>query len=49
MLEEFNSQMSKRRIIVELLFNEIIKYLAFIDFKKDLKIGLNPVEKNYRV
>ena len=47
--EEFNSQMSKVRISVEWLFNEIIKYFAFLDFKKNLKIGLSPVGKMYRV
>ena len=47
--EEFNSQMSKVRISVEWLFNEIVKYFQFIDFKKNLKIGLTPVGKMYRV
>ena len=41
--------MSKVRISVEWLFNEIIKYFAFLDFKKNLKIGLSPVGKMYRV
>ena len=41
--EEFNSQMSKVRISVEWSVNEIIKYFAFLDFKKNLKIGLSPV------
>ena len=43
--EEFNSQMSKVRIILEWLFNEIVKYLAFLDFKENLRIGISPVEK----
>ena len=47
--EEFNSQMSKVRISVEWLFNEIIKYFQFLDLKKNLKIGLTPVGKMYRV
>ena len=47
--EELNSQMSKVRISVKWLFNEIIKYFAFPDFKKNLKIGLSPVGKMYRV
>ena len=37
--------MSKVRISVEWLFNEIIKYFAFLDFKKNLKIGLSPLGK----
>ena len=47
--EEFNSQISKVRITVEWLFNEITKHFAFLDFKKNLKIGLSPVGKMYRV
>ena len=35
--------MSKVRISVEWSVNEIIKYFAFLDFKKNLKIGLSPV------
>ena len=49
LLEEFNSQMSKVRISTEWLFNEMIKYFAFLDFKKNFKIGLSPVVKMYRV
>ena len=41
--------MSKVRISVEWMFNEIIKYFAFLEFKKNLKIGLSPVGKTYRV
>ena len=41
--------MSKVRISVEWSVNEIIKYFAFLDFKKNLKIGLSPVWKMYRV
>lgn len=32
--------MSKVRIILEWLFNEIVKYLAFLDFKENLRIGV---------
>lgn len=46
--EEFNSKMSKVRISVEWLFKEISTYFAFLDFKKNLKIGLSPVGKMYR-
>ena len=41
--------MSKVRISTEWLFNEMIKYFAFLDFKKNFKIGLSPVVKMYRV
>ena len=41
--------MSKVRISVEWMFNEIIKYFAFLEFKKNLKIGLSPVGKTYSV
>ena len=47
--EEFSSQTSKVRISVEWLFNEIIQYFAFLDFKKNLKIRLSLVGKMYRV
>ena len=47
--EEFNSQTSKVRISVERLVSEIIKYFAFRDFKKNLKVGLSPVGKMHRV
>ena len=39
--------MSKVRISVEWLFNEIINYFAFLDYKKNLKIGLSPAGKMY--
>ena len=41
--------MSKVRISVEWLFNEIINYFAFLDYKKNLKIGLSAAGKMYRV
>ena len=33
------------RVAVEWLFKEITTYFSFLDFKKDLKIGLSPVGK----
>ena len=33
------------RVAVEWLFKEIATYFSFLDFKKDLKIGLSPVGK----
>ena len=34
---------------VEWVFEEIVTYFKFIDFKEDLKIGLSPVGKTYAV
>ena len=48
-LEEFNSSMSVVRISVEWLFGDIIIYFKFLDFKKNLKIGLCPIGKMYIV
>ena len=39
--------MSKVRVSVEWVFGEIINYSAFMDFKKNLKIGLSSVGKMY--
>ena len=39
--------MSKVRIAVEWVFGDITNYFAFLDFKKDLKIGLSAVGKMY--
>ena len=41
--------MSAVRISVEWLFGDVIKYFKFIDFKKNLKIGLSSVAKMYVV
>lgn len=37
------------RFSVEWLFNDIVNYLKFIDFKKNLKVGLSAVGKVYIV
>ena len=34
---------------LEWVFKEIVTYFKFIDFKKDLRIGLSPVGKTYAV
>ena len=47
--EEFNSSMSKVREAVERVFSDIVTYFAFLDFKKNLKIGLSPVGVMYSV
>ena len=46
---EFNSSMSAVRTAVEWVFGDITTYFAFLDFKKNLKIGLSPVGKMYSV
>ena len=46
-MEEFNRSMSPIRISVEWLFGDITNYFKFIDFKKNLKVGLSAVGKLY--
>ena len=41
--------MSAVRAFVEWLFADIINYFKFLDFKKNLKIGLSQVGKMYIV
>ena len=41
----FNKSMSKVRVSVEFLFGDIINNFKFMDFKKDLKVGLSAVGK----
>ena len=41
--------MSQVRISVEWIFGDIINYIKFIDFKKNLKIGMSAVGKLYIV
>ena len=43
----YNTAMSKVRISVEWVFGDILNYFAFLDFKKNLKIGLSAVGKMY--
>ena len=45
--EAYNKSMSQVRASVEWIFGDIIKYFAFLDYKKDLKIGLSAVGKMY--
>ena len=42
-MQQFNKSMSEVRISVEWLFNDIINYFKFMDFKKNLKVGLSSV------
>lgn len=48
-MQEFNRSMSAVRTSVEWLFGDIVNYFKFIDFKKNLKIGLSAVGKMYIV
>ncbi len=34
---------------MEWIFGEIVSYFKFVDFKKNLKLGLSPVGKTYMV
>ena len=47
-MEAFNKSMSTVRVAVEWLFGDI-NYLKFLDFKKNLKIGLSSIGKMYVV
>ena len=48
-MEAFNTGMSAVRTSVEWLFGDIINYFKFLDFKKNLKVGLSSVGKMYVV
>lgn len=45
----FNSYMSATRVSVEWLFGDIVNYFKFLDFKKNLKIGMSSIGKMYTV
>ena len=47
--EVYNKSMSEVRVAVEWVFGDILNYFAFLDFKKDLKVGLSAVGKMYIV
>ena len=46
---QFNSSMSAVRVAVEWVFRDVVGYFAFLDYKKDLKIGMSPIGKMYIV
>ena len=48
-MQAFNTSMSSVRACVEWLFGDIVNYFKFVDFKKNLKIGLSSVGKTYIV
>jgi hypothetical protein len=45
--KEFNKRMSMHRVVVEWVFGKIVSLFAFLDFKKNLKLYLQPVGKLY--
>ena len=45
----FNRSMALVRVAVEWGFGKVIQQFAFLDFAKNLKIGLQPVGKFYSV
>ena len=48
-MQHYNKTMSEVRTSVEWLFNDISNYFKFLDFKKNLKVGLSSVGKMYIV
>ena len=46
-MQAFNASMSTVRESVEWFFNDIVNYFKFVDFKKNLKIGLSSIGKMY--
>ena len=49
MMEQYHFDMSYVRVTVEWLFGDIINDFKFLDFKKNLKIGMSSVGKMYLV
>ena len=47
--ELFNQKMSKVRESVEWSFGKVVQYFAFLDFRKNLKVLLQPIAKYYVV
>ncbi len=47
--QAFNKEMSRVRISVEWGFGKIMQYFAYLDFKKNQKVLLQPVGKYYAV
>ena len=45
--QQFNQQMSAARIAVEWGFAKVLKYFAFVDFRKNQKLLLQPVASHY--
>lgn len=48
-MRAFNTAMSELHVSVEWIFGDIAEYFKFIDYKKNLKIGMSAVAKQYIV
>ena len=48
-MENFNKSVSAVIVLVEWIFGDIVNYFRFLDFKKNLKIGLCSIGKMYIV
>ena len=48
-MREFNREMSRVTVSVEWMFGNITNYFSFIDFKKQMKLHLSPIDKIYFV
>ena len=48
-MQDYNEAMSALRISVQWLFGDVINSFKFLDFKKNLKVGLSSVGKMYVV
>ena len=46
-MQAYNAAMSEVRTSFEWLFGDIVNYFKFLDYKKNLKIGLSSVGKMY--
>ena len=46
---EFNVSMSSSRVSVEWVFGDIVGYWKYLDFRRNLKIGLSAIGKHYLV
>ena len=47
-MRSFNKAMSEARVSVEWLFSDIAESFKFIDYKKNLKLGMSAVGKQYK-
>ena len=48
-MKAYNIAMGAVRSFVEWLFADIVNYIKFLDFKKNLKLGLSSISKIYIV
>ena len=48
-MQQYNKSMSDVRVAVEWLFGDVVNSFKFLDFKKNLKMGLSSIGKMYIV